>query len=84
MPIDRGVASTFAYPTNSCMAGYGKNSKGIAHELVLNYICNNETWPVILNGKEYVLKIRAAIDALVVFLYPKQAPKMTQPFVQQN
>lgn len=62
MPIDRGAASTFAYPTDSCMAGYGKNSKGIAHELVLNYICNYETWPVILNGKEYVLKIRAAID----------------------
>lgn len=49
------------YP-KGCMVEYGKHSKRIAHELVLNYICNNETWPVKLNGKEYVLKISAAID----------------------
>ena len=61
LPIDRGAASTFAYPKN-CWVGYGLHSKGIAHELVLNYICNNETWPVKLNGKKYLLKIHAAID----------------------
>lgn len=61
LPIDRGAASTFAYPKD-CWVGYGLHSKGIAHELVLNYICNNEIWPVELNGKEYLLKIHAAID----------------------
>lgn len=60
LPIDRGAASTFAHPKG--YMEYCKNSKGIAHELVLKYICNNETWRVKLNGKEYLLKIHAAID----------------------
>ena len=60
LPIDRGAASTFARPKG--FMEYGQNSKGIAHELVLNYICNNETLPVKLNGKEFLLKIHAAID----------------------
>ena len=66
LPIDRGADSTFAYPSNSCLKGHGKISKGIAHELVLNYICKDETWPVKLNGKEYVLKIHAAIDEFLL------------------
>lgn len=64
LPIDRGAASTFAHPKG--FMEYGQNSKGIAHELVLNYICNNETLPVKLNGKEYLLKIHAAIDEYLI------------------
>ncbi|ACD94577.1 hypothetical protein [Trichlorobacter lovleyi] len=64
-PIDRGAASTFAYP-EGCLVEYGKHSKGIAHELVLNYICNTETWPVELNGKKYLLQNRVAIDEFFI------------------
>lgn len=64
LPIDRGAASTFTHPKG--YMEYGKNSKGIAHELVLKYICNQETWPVKVCGKEHLLKISAAIDEYFV------------------
>ena len=66
LPVDRGVASTFASP-KGCLERRGKNSKGIAHELVLKYICNQESWPVKLCGKEYLLEISSAIDEYFVY-----------------
>lgn len=60
VPIDRGAASTFDNP-KGCW-GYGKNSKGIAHELVLQFICRLRTWPVKVCGKEFLLNISSAID----------------------
>ena len=67
-PIDRGAASTFAYPTG-CLEEYGKNSKGIAHELVLKFICRQDTWPVKLYGKEYLVEKSSAIDEYFVVDY---------------
>lgn len=65
LPIDRGTASTFAYP-KGWMDEYGKNSKGIAHELVLKFICRQEAWPVKVCGKEYLLEKSSAIDEFFI------------------
>jgi len=62
MPVDRGAkSSSFAYLGGSG-DGHGKGSKGIAHELVQEYVCKLLTWRIRLFGKEFVLTIDETSD----------------------
>jgi hypothetical protein len=67
-PVRHYRRTALDYPTG-CLEEYGKNSKGIAHELVLKFICRQDTWPVKLCGKEYLLEKSAAIDEYFVIDY---------------
>ncbi len=62
VPVDRGAKSSiFAYLGGSG-DGHGKGSKGIAHELVQEYVCKLLTWRIRLFGKEFMLKIEETSD----------------------
>lgn len=62
VPVDRGTkSSSFAF-LGGCGGSHGHGSKGIAHELVQDYICKLRTWRVRVYGKEFLLRIESASD----------------------
>ncbi len=61
-PVNRGEkSSSFAF-LGGGGNGHGLGSKGVAHELVQVSICNIESWPIKLYGKEYLLRIESSED----------------------
>jgi hypothetical protein len=66
-PVDRkGNSSSFTF-RNSQGGGHGKGSKGIAHELVQEYLCKREQYSFKVYGTEIDLKIANAFDEWHVF-----------------
>ena len=62
VPVDRGAkSSSFAF-LGGCGGGHGMGSKGIAHELVQDYVCKLRAWRVKLFGKEFLLRIESSSD----------------------
>ena len=62
VPVDRGArSSSFAF-LGGAGGGHSLGSKGIAHELVQEYVCKLRTWPVRVFGKEFLLRIESAAD----------------------
>lgn len=62
VPVDRGVrSSSFAF-LGGGGDGHGLGSKGIAHELVQEYVCKLRTWPIRVFGKEFVLRMESTTD----------------------
>ena len=61
-PVKRkGDSSSFTF-RNSKGGGHGKGSKGIAHELVQEYLCKRDSYSFKIYGKEINLKIENAFD----------------------
>jgi len=61
-PVARkGRSSSFTF-RNSQGGGHGKGSKGIAHELVQEYLCKRDSYTFKIYGKEIHLKIENAFD----------------------
>jgi hypothetical protein len=66
VPVDRGAkSSSFAY-LGGAGNGHGNDSKGIAHELVQEYICKLETWRIRLFQKDFTLKVAKSSDEWAV------------------
>jgi len=62
VPVDRGArSSSFAF-LGGAGGGHSLGSKGIAHELVQEYVCKLRTWPIKVFGKEFLLRIDSAAD----------------------
>lgn len=62
VPVDRGAkSSSFAF-LGGCGGGHGRGSKGIAHELVQDYVCKLRTWRMRVFGKEFLLRIKSTSD----------------------
>ena len=61
-PVNRGKkSSSFAF-LGGGGNGHGLGSKGIAHELVQEYICKLQAWTVKIYGKEFSLQIESSED----------------------
>lgn len=66
VPVDRGVRSSSFSFLGGGGGGHGQGSKGIAHELVQDYVCQLQAWPIKVYGKEFMLKIESALDEWLV------------------
>lgn len=59
VPVDRGAkSSSFAF-LGGCGGGHGMGSKGIAHELVQDYVCKLRMWRIKVFGKDFLLRIES-------------------------
>jgi len=64
--VDRGYKSSSFSFLNGVGSGHGNGSKGIAHELVQEYICKLKFWKVRLYGKNFNIRIESAIDEYLI------------------
>jgi len=61
-PVNRGdKSSSFAFQGGSG-GGHGMGSKGIAHELVQEYVCKLRQWDIRVYGKKFTLIIDSSVD----------------------
>lgn len=61
-PVNRGgKSSSFAFHGGNG-GGHGMGSKGIAHELVQEYVCKLQQWDIRVYGKKFTLIIDSSAD----------------------